>query len=86
MEKKLKIVGKVTHYYPKIGVAVIELVDELNVGDKIYIKGATTDFEQTVESMQIEKVNITSAKPGQKVGLKVNERVREKDIVYKLLE
>jgi hypothetical protein len=54
-ERKLKVIGKVTYYYPKINVAVIELNDEISVGDKILIKGSTTNFEKFVKSIQIEK-------------------------------
>ena len=79
-----KEIGKVTHYYTKLGVAVIELTDTLKVGDKIKIKGATSDFEQPVESMQIEHENIEEAKAGQSIGMKVKEHVREHDVVYKV--
>ncbi|MEM3113324.1 MAG: translation elongation factor-like protein [Candidatus Pacearchaeota archaeon] len=77
-----KEIGKVTHYFDKANVAVIELIAGLKVGDRIHIKGATTDFEQEVESMQVEHKNITSAKKGEAVGLKVEERVRPNDRVY----
>jgi putative protease len=80
-----KLVGRITHYFPKIGVGVIELVDELKVGDTISIEGVTTNFQQVVESMQIEHKNVEAAKAGDAVGLKVKERVREKDQVFKLL-
>ncbi len=82
MEKKL--VGKVTHYFTKIGVGVIELSDELNVGDRISIEGATTNVQQTVDSMQIEHKNMQSAGPGQSIGLKIEQRAREGDLVYKI--
>ncbi|RJS79070.1 translation elongation factor-like protein [Candidatus Bathyarchaeota archaeon] len=75
--------GKVTHFFNKISVAVVELKAPLAVGDHIVIKGPTTNFEQTVESMQIEHENIERAEAGQSIGLKVAQRVREKDIVYK---
>ncbi|MCX8171121.1 MAG: translation elongation factor-like protein [Candidatus Bathyarchaeota archaeon] len=84
-ELELKEVGKVTHYFTKIGVAVISLTDTLSVGDRILIKGMTTNFEQSVESMQIEHKNVNVAYRGQSVGLKVNQRVREGDKVYKIL-
>ncbi|MEM2872555.1 MAG: hypothetical protein QXD82_00100 [Nitrososphaerales archaeon] len=75
-------IGKITHYYPKIGVAVVELKAPLKVGDKILIRGSTTNFEQMVESMQIEHQDVQSAEAGKSVGLKVVQRVREGDIVY----
>lgn len=79
-----KLVGKVAHYFTKIGVGVIELSDELKVGDRISIEGATTNIQQTVDSMQIEHENVQSAGAGQSIGLKVEQRVREGDLVYKL--
>lgn len=85
MNEGKRLVGKITHYYNKIGVAVIELEDDLSVGDRISIEGKTTGaVEQTVESMQIEHENVGSARAGQSIGLKVSERVHEKDLVYKL--
>ncbi|MCS7096351.1 MAG: translation elongation factor-like protein [Candidatus Bathyarchaeota archaeon] len=84
-EEELIEVGRVTHFFNKIGVAVIELKAPLSVGDCIVFKGPTTDFEQTVESMQIEHKNVPRAEAGQIIGLKVAQRVREKDILYKKL-
>ena len=84
-EEKLVEVGRVTHFYPKISVAIVELKASLSIGDKILIKGATTNFEQTVESMQIEHKNIERAEAGQIIGLKVKERVRENDKVYRIM-
>lgn len=78
-------IGKITHFFSKICVAVIELKKPLKVGDTIAIKGPTTDFEQTVDSMQIEHKNVPEAKAGESIGLKVTQRVRETDIVYKKL-
>jgi putative protease len=77
-------VGTVAHFFSKISVAVIDLNAPISVGDKIHIMGPTTDFEQTVESMQIEHENVKAAKAGQSIGLKVKEYVREKDMVYKV--
>ena len=77
-------VGKVTHYYTKLGVGVVKLSGTLKVGDKIRMKGATTDFEQNVESMQIEKDKIKEGKAGQSIGLQVKEHVRANDVVYRL--
>jgi len=84
-EPELKEVGRVTHYFTRIGVAVVNLTDTLSVGDRILIRGSTTNFEQVVESMQIEHKNVNVAYSGQSVGLKVNQRVREGDKVYKIL-
>ncbi len=84
-EERLEEVGKVTHYFTKIEVAVLDLTGTLSVGDRIAIKGATTDIEQTVESMQIEHEEVTTAKAGDSIGLKVKERVRENDVVYKVV-
>lgn len=83
-EPEMKEIGKVAHFFSKINVAVIDLSAPLSVGDKIHIIGPTTDFEQKVESMQIEHQNVQMAKAGQSIGMKVNEHVREKDTVYKL--
>ncbi|MEM3436933.1 MAG: hypothetical protein QXP55_00155 [Nitrososphaerales archaeon] len=74
--------GKVTHYYPKIGVAIVELKAPLKVGDKIQIKGRKTDFEQIVESIQIEHKNVQSAESGKFIGLKVIQKVKEGDLIY----
>lgn len=83
MEKKLA--GTVSHFYSKIGVGVVELSDSLSVGDKISIEGSSTNFTQKIESMQIEHNPINKAKSGDSVGLKVKDKVREGDKVYKLL-
>jgi len=82
-EEELVEVGRITHFFSKIDVAVIELKAALKVGDTIAIKGPTTDFEQRVDSMQIEHANVQRAEPGQSIGLKVMQRVRETDMVYK---
>jgi translation elongation factor EF-1alpha len=79
-------IGTVTDFFAKPVVAGIELSGTLKIGDKIHIKGSTTDMELTVESMQIERVNITEAKPGDLVGIKVLDRVRRGDKVYKVTE
>ena len=83
VEENIVEVGKITHFFPKINVAVIELRAPLKVGDTIAVKGPNTDFEQTVDSMQIEHKNVEVAETGQSIGLKVKERVRETDTVYK---
>ncbi len=83
-EKKKKLVGKITHYFTGIGVAVVELESDLKVGDKILIEGATTSFEQNIDSIQIHNQSVESAKKGESIGLKVKDRVREADSVYKV--
>lgn len=81
-----KPIGMVVKYFSKIGVAAIRITDgEMKVGDKIRIKGHTSDVEQEVESMQVNYVNVESAGPGTDVGIKVKEHVRENDTVYLLL-
>lgn len=82
-DDELVEIGRITHYFSKIDVAVIELKAALSVGDTIAVKGPTTDFEQNVDSMQIEHKNVQRAEGGQSVGLKVMQRVRETDVVYK---
>jgi putative protease len=84
-EQELQEVGRISHFFTKISVAVVELSSSLSVGDRISIKGPTTNFEQTIDSMQIEHENVTVAKAGQSIGMKVDERVRENDTVYKIL-
>lgn len=81
MEKK---VAEVTHYWGQISVAGLKLTGTLSVGDTVRILGATTDFEQTVGSMQIEHENVETATKGQEVGLKVKDKVRQGDTVYKV--
>ena len=84
-EENVVEIGRITHFFTKISVAVIELIMPLAVGDTIVIKGPTTDFEQVVESMQIEHNNVQRAEAGQSIGLRVAQRVRENDMVYKKL-
>jgi hypothetical protein len=84
-EENIVQVGQITHFFSKISVAVVELTAPLAVGDRILVKGPSTDFEQVVESMQIEHANIPRAEAGQSIGLKMAEHVRERDIVYKKL-
>ena len=78
-----KEVGKIKHYFDNIGVAVVEVTGTLKKGDKIHVKGHTTDFTQTVGSMQIEHKVIEQAKKGQSVGMKIQDKVRGGDTVYK---
>ena len=79
-------IGYVTHYYNLLGVAVLELSDELKVGDGLHILGHTTNFTQLVESMEIEHQQVQSVKPGAEVALKVIDKVRKGDAVYKVIE
>lgn len=80
-----KLIGKVSHYFSKIRVAVIELSDKLSVEDTVRIVGGeTTDFEQAVNSMEMEHEKIKEAKAGDAVGIKVKEKVREGYKVYKV--
>ena len=79
-------VGQVSDFFAKPVVAGIELSGTLKIGDNIHIKGSTTDMELTVESMQIDRVDITEGKPGDLVGIKVPDRVRRGDSVYKVTE
>jgi putative protease len=83
MEEKI---GVVEDYFAKISVIAVKLEGELKVGDKIHIKGHTTDFIQTVESMQIEHQQVDVAKKGDSVGIKVEQRCRKDDVVYKIVE
>ena len=81
-----EVVGKVVSYFAKIGVAAIEMEGELKTGDTVHFKGHTSDFTQTVESMQIENESKEEVKPGDSVGMKVKDRVRPHDVVYKVTE
>lgn len=81
-----KKVGLVIKYFGKIGVAAIRLSEgSLKVGDQIHIVGHTTDLTQTVDSMQIENHNVQEAGPGADIGIKVKDKVREHDTVYKII-
>jgi len=84
-EENIIEIGHIAHFFSKINVAVVELTAPLAVGDRILVKGPTTDFEQAVESMQIEHANIQKAEAGQSIGLKMAEHAKERDIVYKKL-
>jgi putative protease len=81
MEKQ---VGRITHFFSKIGVAAIELEDELRVGDTIHVKGHTSDWTQGVSSIQIEHDEVEKAGPGDVIGIKVERHAREHDVVYKV--
>jgi putative protease len=77
-------IGKITHFFPKIGVAVLELTAPLKVGEKIEISGKSEPLEMVVESMQVEHKNIASAKKGDSVGMKVPKPVKDGDSVFKI--
>jgi hypothetical protein len=80
-------IGKVIHYFSKVGVAAIEIVqDVLRVGDTIHVKGHTTDFTQKIDSMQVDNQSVPEAAAGQSIGLKVTDHARQHDLVYKLLD
>jgi hypothetical protein len=84
-EEKIIEIGRITHFFSKISVAVVELTTPLTVGDRILVKGPSTDFEQIVESIQIEHKKIQGAEAGQSIGLKLAQQARERDAVYKKL-
>jgi selenocysteine-specific translation elongation factor len=79
-------IGRVSDFFAHPVVAGIELNGTLKVGDKIHIKGHTTDMELIVDSMQIDNVNVQEARAGDSVGIKVSERVRRGDTVYRFTE
>ena len=81
-KKELKEIGRVSSYFSHVGVAAIKLSDKLKVGDKIQIKGHTTDFEVPVKSMQIERKDVKEAKKGDHIGIKVPDKVRPNDKVF----
>lgn len=76
-----KLIGKITHYYSAIGVGIVELSGSLKAGDMIHIKGKATDFEQTVDSMEVEHKPVEKAGKGDVIGIKVKEKVKEGDEV-----
>ncbi|OGM61394.1 hypothetical protein A2955_00340 [Candidatus Woesebacteria bacterium RIFCSPLOWO2_01_FULL_37_19] len=78
-------IGKITHFYDKIGVAVLELDSDLGVGDRIkFVRGGEELFEQDVDSIQIEHEKVEKASKGQSVGLKTKKEVKEGAEVYKI--
>lgn len=79
-----KPAGKVTHYYDKIGVAVIEVMSPLAVGDEIKVSGHENEFTQKIESLQIEHEQIQKAEKGKVVGMKVEKPVKENDLIFKV--
>ena len=78
-----KPIGKIIHYFSKIGVAIIKLEDSLKVGDKIKMAVGDIEFEQEVDSMEVEHQKIEKAKKGDVIGIKVKEKVKEGILVFK---
>jgi translation elongation factor EF-1alpha len=80
-------VGEVVKFFSKVGVAAIKVTEgTIRVGDRIRIKGHSTDFEDQVQSMQIDNQPVEKAEVGQMIGVKVKDRVREKDLIYKIVD
>ena len=77
-----KEIGRISGYFSHVGVAAIKLSSGLKVGDKVHVKGHTTDFEVKIGSMQIEKSSVKAAKKGDHIGIKVSEKVRPNDRVF----
>ncbi len=78
-------VGTISHIYKKIGVAIVDLSEPLQVGDTIHISGHHTDLTQKVDSIQIEHQDVQQAERGQSIGVRVNSEVREHDLVFKVV-
>ena len=83
MDEQETEIGEVMTYYANIGVVAIELTSNVKVGDTIIFRGLTTDLEQKVDSMQIERESVQEAKAGDQIGVKVSGKVRKNDRVYK---
>lgn len=81
-----KQIGEITHYFSHLGVGIFKFNRTVKLGEKIHIKGATSDFVQTISSMQYNHKDIEAAKKGQEVGIKIDEKVREGDKVYEVVE
>ena len=84
-EPKMEAVGRVSGFFAHPSVEIVELSGLVKIGDAIYVKGHTTDFQQTVDSMQVNHQAVQEARQGDSVGLKVNNRCRKHDVVYKLV-
>ncbi len=82
-KKKVKPIGKVTHYYAHIKVAIVRFNIKVKTGTELYFKGATTDFKETAKSMQFDHKPVIVAAKGKQIGIKLKKRVREGDAVYK---
>ncbi len=84
-EEEILEIGAVKHFFSKINVAIVDLKEPLAVGDRLLVKGPSTDFEMTVDSIQIEHKSIQRAERGQSIGLKLVSQARERDVIYKKL-
>lgn len=85
VEPEVIEIGNVVHFFARINVAIVDLMLPLSIGDHIIIKGPSTDFEQIVNSIQIDRKEIQRAQGGQSIGLKVTQPTKEKDVVFKKL-
>ena len=83
IQKKGKPIGKITHFYGHIGVAIVKFNQKVPAGTELYFKGATTDFKEIAKSMQYNHVSITAAPKGKQIGIKVKKKVRQGDLVYR---
>ena len=83
-EASILEIGRVATFFAKASAAAIRLTAPLHVGDRVYIRGMTTDFQETIESMQVDHQPVSEALAGQLVGIKVRQRCRRHDIVYKI--
>jgi hypothetical protein len=81
--KKVKPIGKVTHYYAHIKVAIVKFNTKTKIGTELYFRGSTTDFKEVAKSMQFDHEPIKVAPPKKQIGIKLKKRVREGDLVYK---
>jgi len=79
---KPKPIGTVTHFFGHLGVAIVKFTKSVNVGSRVRFKGATTDFEEAIQSMQYDHKPVETAKKNQEIGIKVENKVREGDSVY----
>ncbi len=77
-------IGKVSHYFGNLGVAAMQVTGELRVGDQIHVKGHTTDFTQTVDSLEVNHQKVERAGPGEDIAFKVKDRARVGDEVFKV--
>lgn len=84
-EKNEKPIGEVTHYYNKIGVAIIKFYKTIPLGTKVKFQGQTTDFTQNITSIQLDHKELSEAPSGKEVGIKVNEKVREGDKIFEVV-